>query len=237
MDNPFDGATTPEVKFDDLVGEDKRYKTNDDVAHAIVEKDLFIERLKQEAAEAREAAVKAANQDEFLKRLEEVTRKSPEPQNPPEVRRDEPAVTVTPEDIEKVIEEREAKKAAETNLNGVVSKLQELFGNDWRSRVQSKAKELGVSTQFLTDVATKSPKAFYTTMGISETTSSAPAGDAFAPPRSSVNPSAPPTSGKKDMNYWHQQRKEKGEAWYFSLPVQNEIWKAAKEAQKRGEPF
>lgn len=239
MTNPFDGETKPAVKFEDLVGEDKRYKTNDDFANALVEKDLFIEQLKRENAEARDAAVKAANQEEFLKRLEEVTqRKSLDPKDPPTERKDEPTVTgVKIEDVEKMLEEREAKKAAEANLNSVVSKLQELFGDDWRSRVQSKAKELGVGTQFLTDIATKTPQAFYRLLGVDEAPT-APAADVFAPPRSNVNTSAPlPQGGKKDYQYFSRMRAEKGEAWYFSLPVQQEIWKAAKDAEKRGEQF
>lgn len=234
-DNPF-ADQQPEVKFDDLVGEDKRYKDKDAAAKALVEKDKFIEQLKREAAEARDAAIKAGHEQEFLKRLEEVTRKSAEPQNPPVERREEPAVTVKPEDVEKIIEEREAKKEAQANLDGVVSRLQELFGNDWRSRVQTKAKELGVSTQFLTDVATKSPKSFYATMGISDDTP-AVAGDAFAPPKGNVNPVAVPQSGKKDWNYFKKLRQEKGEAVYFSIPVQQEIWKLVREAEARGEDF
>jgi hypothetical protein len=239
-DNPFEGTVTPapaSVKFDDLVGEGKKYKTTDDAAIAIMEKDHFIEQLKRENAEMREASSKRMNEEEFLAKLAQATApKTPEPQDPPVERRvEQVASAVTPEDIDKIIDQREAKRSREQNLNSVVDRLQELYGDEFKSRVQSQAKELGVGTTFLTNIASENPQAFYRLMGIEAPKRQ----DTFSPPPptrvNTANQTQP--SGKKDYGHFQKLRSEKGDGWYFSIPVQQEIWQAAKEAEKRGERF
>lgn len=230
-----DEVPVPDVKYDDLVGEGKKYKTNDDAAKALAHKDQYIKRLEQENAEAREAAASRMNEEDFLKKLEEVTRKSPEPREQPVVQRDEPEKSaVTPEDIERILETREAKRQREANLSSVTTKLQETFGDEYKSRVQSQAKALGVDTSFLTDVAAKNPTAFYKLMGLDSQTRRE---DTFAPPATRVTTVLPSHSGVKDYNYFRKLRQEKGEGWYFSMPVQQDIWRAQQECSKRGIPF
>lgn len=227
----------PEKNYlEDLVGDDKKYKTPEDLAKAAVHKDLFIEQLKRENAEAREALAKRINEEEFLKKLEQVARpKSPEPQDPPVTPRDEPvASAITPDKIEEILDQREAKRTREANLSSVTSRLQELYGDDYRSRVQSQAKALGVGTDFLTDVASKNPQAFYRLLGLDQKRE-----DSFSPPpRPSLQTSTGPnTAGRKDYNYFKKLRQEKGDGWYFSLPVQQEIWRTQQDFAKRGIPF
>jgi hypothetical protein len=218
--------TVTETKFEDLVGEGKKYRDNDAVAKAIAEKDRFIERLKAEAAEAREAALKRANEKEFLDRLETLSRgKSPEPGNQPPTEGTQ-TTAVTPETIEQMLEAREAKKAREANLNTAISKLQETFGDDYKRHVQRQAQSLNTTTTELTELASKSPAAFLRLMGVDGQQNKS---DAFSPPpRSSVSVQPGSVSNVKDYNYYAKLRQEKGESWYFSLPVQKEIWEQSK---------
>lgn len=241
-DDLFGGPTNEEPVIDqekeylpELVGEDKKYKTPEELAKAAIHKDNFIEQLKRENAEMRDAIAKRSNEEEFLKKLEQVARpKSPESQDPPVERRDEQVSAIKPEDIERIIEEREVKRQREANLKVVSERLQELYGADYRSRVQSQAKALGVGTDFLTDVAAKNPQAFFRLVGLEEQKKKTD--DVFtAPPRSSF--STPPKTTVKNYEYFKKLRQEKGDGWYFSLPVQQEIWTAAKEAERRGERF
>jgi hypothetical protein len=59
--------------------------------------------------------------------------------------------------------------------------------------------------------------------------------DAFnPPPRSSLQSSITPSGNVKDYSYFSRLRQEKGEGWYFSLPVQQEIWEQAK--RQGGDP-
>lgn len=224
-----------ETKFEDLVGEGRKYKTTDDVARAVVEKDRFIAQLQRENAGVREALSKRINEEEFLKKLQEVARPNPaveqEPPVEPEARPE--ASALTPEKVEEIIAKRETVAKRQSNLEATTKRLQEVYGDDYRSRVQTQAKAMGVNTEFLTSVAAESPEAFYRFMGLDQERKA----DVFSPPpRSSVVPSIPRTN-VKDYNYYYRLRQEKGDAWYYSVPVQQEIWQAAKEAAARGEKF
>lgn len=225
-----------DVKFDDLVGDGKRYKTTDDAAKALVHKDQFIEQLKREKAEVLASLSQRIKEEDFLKKLEEVTTpKLPEQRDPPVERGNEPDKSaVKPEDVERIIEQREAKTKREANLQAVTDRLQETFGAEFKARVQSQAKAMGETTAYLTDLAARNPQMFYQLMGMNQPRRE----DAFsAPPRSSVNTDSRPVSGMKDYNHFARLRKEKGDHWYFSTPVQQEIWRASQEAAKRGIPF
>jgi hypothetical protein len=212
--------------FDALVGEGKRYQTNDDVAKAVAEKDRFIEQLKREAAEAREALTKRMNEETFVDRLEQLA-KPPSPEVAPQAdRRDEGTPAVTPELVDQIIEQREVAKLRASNRNAVSKKLAEVFGSDWKAKVQAKARELDVGTEYLTSVAEQSPAAFYNVMGIAE---ARPATDTnIAPPRSALAAAFQPVHTAKDYVYWQEQKKSKGEHWYYSIPVQQEIWREVK---------
>ena len=230
-----DHAGVVQASFDDLVGEDKKYKTQDDAAKALIEKDSFIEQLKRENAEAREALSKRINEEEFLKKLQEVTSRSPDNEEPPVIAGTEQQENpLTPEKVEQIVAEREAKKKREANLAAVTDRLQEVYGDNYRSRVQSQAKVLGVGTNYLTSVAADSPEAFYRLMELDGRGS---VRSDSTPPRSVVNPTVSGNSNKKDYSYYQKLRQEKGDSWYFSIPVQQEIWKAAKDAELRGEQF
>lgn len=216
-----------EVKFENLVGEGKKYRDQDAVAKAVVEKDQFIERLKQETAEMREALAKREKEASFIDRLDELTKaKLLERQDPPaHDRADTDATAVPPvEQIEKVIEAREAKKARDSNLAQTVNRLQELYGDDYKRHVSKQAQAMGMSTQELTDLAARSPAAFFRTLGVD-----VPRQDAFNPPPKSTL-SAPSTqSGMKNYSYYQKMRAEKGEAHYFTPSVQNEMWNSLKQ--------
>lgn len=238
MSDPF--QTDPseqitEVKFEELVGEGKRYRDPDAVAKAVAEKDRFIEQLKREAAEARQSAVQAnealakrQNEAEFLDRMERLARgNSLEPQNPSEAPGVAPTA-VTPEDIEKIIEEREAKRTREANLSMALSKLQETFGDDYKRHVQKQALALGMTTAQLTDMAGSSPQAFLRLVG-AEGQRQTNQNDVFSPPpRTQVITQSAQQGQVKDYRYFSKLRQEKGEGWYFSLPVQKEVWEQAK---------
>lgn len=226
------------MKYEDLVGDGKKYRDNDAVAHALTEKDRHIKNVEHENAEMRAALSKRINEEEFLKKLQEVARPTPpEIQDPPVEpgARTPEASALTPEKVEEMMAQREAANKRKSNLDSVSAKLQEVFGNDFRSRVQAQAQKMGVGTEFLTSVAAESPAAFYRFMGLDE----APRNDVFsAPPRPSMSTTSMPTqANKKNYAYYQKLRSEKGDAWYFSIPVQQEIWQTAKEFEARGEDF
>lgn len=215
-------------KFEEIVGEGKRYSDQDAAAKALVEKDRFIEQLKREAAEMRDAIKKRDNEQEFLDRLEQLSQaRSPDTGNQPPKDGIETPTAMKPEDVLALVEQREAAKVRQDNLNKAVSKLQELYGDDYRRHVSKTARDIGMSTQDLTDLAARSPEAFFRTIGVG--VQPAKQNDAFAPPRSTVTGNLDTKKDIKDYKYFANLRKELGEAKYYSIEVQNEKWKALKE--------
>ena len=216
---------------DELIGEGKRYKTEEDAAKALVEKDNFIEQLKRENASMRETVGKRMNEEEFLAKLEQITKpKSPEAPEQQD-QRDERTPAMTPERIEQLIDQREVTKKRAGNIAAVESTLAEVYGPSWKARVKAEADRLGIGTEYLTDVAGHSPEAFYNVIGLKKTQTSV---EQPAPPRNTVELRSSPTGGKKDYTHYSEERKKRGESWYFSIPVQQEIWQ---EAKTQGESF
>lgn len=218
---------TPEVDqtkeyLPELVGEGKKYKTQEDLAKAAVHKDAFIEQLKRENAEARQALQERINMEQFLERVEAAKPpKSPSDPVTTPGERDQQDSAVTPEDIERILEDRETKKKRAANLQEVEKRLKETFGTGWKQKVQEKATALETSTTWLTDVAARNPKAFFDLLGVGQTQQK----DTFSPPPRSSVTQAPSSSNSKNYAYFQEQRRQKGDAWYFSVPVRQEIWK------------
>jgi hypothetical protein len=208
----------------ELVGEGKKYKDNETLAKAAVHKDAFIEQLKRENAETRRALSERINMEQFLDKIEAARKTTPSEPGTPLVEQDGSKSAVTSEDIEALLERRETDRARKANLVAVEDKLKGTLGPDYKRRVQEKALALKVDTTWLTDVAARNPDAFYELMGLNQTTEQS---GYTPPPRSSVT--APSVSNQKNYAYYNKMRQEKGEGWYFSVPVQQERWKALQE--------
>lgn len=236
------GLIDPDKNYlEELVGENRKFKTVEALAKGKAESDAYIRKLQTELAELRQA-LQAKDQDlatrikyeDFLRRLGQATG-SPGNADVTSPEKGEPAPTKVeaklPEEViettvESVLAKREQKRAQEANLSQVVSALRETFGDNYKHRVQQQAQRLGVDITTLTDIAARSPEAFYTLMEMKSRETFSP------PPRSQV--SLPRTESKKNFAYYQKMRKEKGELWYFTPAVQQEIWE---EAKRQGESF
>src|SRR6266853_6356138 len=108
----------PEKKFyDDLVGEGKKFKDPEALARSKIESDRFIANLLREQSEMRETLNKRINEEEFLNRLEQFSKpKSPDAGNQPPTD-GTPSTAITPQDVEKIIETREAERVRKSNLD------------------------------------------------------------------------------------------------------------------------
>lgn len=229
----FEEKNISEITLEDLVGEGKKFKTTDDLARSKAEADRVIAARERELAELREALNKRESVEDLLKNLQNRT--------PPEQRNNEgsnsnppaPAPTLTDEDLAKkvrdVLQATTAEQRRETNLIQTVDKLTEILGNEDKATafVSNKAKELGVETSWLQDIAAQNPTAFFKVVGLD---GQAPTG--MTGTRSDVNTGAfldYNDSGPKPNTYayWEGLRQEKGDAWYFQPEVQNQIMKAA----------
>lgn len=206
MTDLFTDDQTVNVSFDDLVGEGKKYKTPEDVAKALVEKDRFITQLQDENATARQELRSRTNLEEIVERL----KPAGNPPNDSEISqppRQEPIVEQKPEDLEATVlallQAERQKDAKAKNLETAHSGLRERFGADYKQTLRSIVSELGVSEQFVSDLAASSPAGFL------KLVDSVRAPDDKRPvtPPTSRDPVIPTSSGRRNKAYYDELRR------------------------------
>jgi YesN/AraC family two-component response regulator len=241
--NHDSGSDLPHVDpnknyVEELVGESKKFKTVEELARGKYEADQFIERLKQEQAALREEL-------NSRKRLEEVAdllssqQKNQSIEGQPPARDDgDKNTALTPEQLEKMLEERltkrEQQQVRDKNINTVKEKLTEAFGQNYAAKLQQEANALGVSKEYLTNLAAESPSAFFRLVGLDASTKQQQ-GNLFSPPASSVNQAAfaPNVTGERTMSYYDKLKNDDPRT-YWSPKVQNEMHR---DAQRLGAKF
>lgn len=163
--------------FSELVGEDRKYRDEKALARAIMEKDQFIERLKQETKGLREELNTSTNLDQFLTKLEQQNSGSVRESGteggdttPPQNQKTDQQFTT--EDIDRLIEskvsQREQQRIQERNLADVKNTLTETFGSDYTSKLNEVSKALDMSPEDMTQMAKTKPKAFLRLVAASE---------------------------------------------------------------------
>ena len=225
-----------EVTSETLVGEGRKYKSTDELAKAYAHADAYVAQAKAEQA-TKSAEIKVlkdlleANQNKTEEKPPEV--KTPEElaeelrNKPPEVpnSKNEDLSTRINERLDEVEREREFSG----NVNKVSETLTEHFGSPAKAQdyVSSKAKELGVPTDWLMDVAGKSTTAFYNTVGFSPE-----AGQSNSSPNSgpTVNTAAfrNNNAGVRNNAYYEEIRKTDPKL-YYSAPTQRSLMNDARE--------
>lgn len=167
MTNIFDGSTEPtreqadQVKFEDLVGEGKKYADADALAKALAHSNLHIHNLTKEKEEVLQDLSTRQSVAEALKALEAKNGRveGTPPDNNTNQQQKVEGAGLTLEDIEKLMEQRETASKEQKNFDYVQSKIKEFTGSDDAARtyVQSKLKDVGMSGQDMQDLAKKSP--------------------------------------------------------------------------------
>lgn len=212
-----------------LVGEGKKFKTVEELARGKAEADLFIanqnkvnDQLREDYLKLRETANAQAKFEDLLVRYEQLpTRPDPSVQLPAE-----PVQSKPPFDPEKLgslidarVEQREASKKATDNFNQVQNKLKEQFGNDYQSVLQERMNFLGLSADDVNQLASKSPTAFYNTIGLNAQPESL-----MSPPRSTTNTAGfRPQGAPKRTWAYYQDLKKKDPAAYYSPKIKNQM--------------
>lgn len=222
-----------QVKYEDYVGPDKKYKDNDAAAKAIFEKDRFIDRLKMEQDELRKELKTRLGIEEFMTELKKTGNSNREPQVPVEPPVTSPA-SIKPEDITKIVQQKleEERNIASTrqNVDTVKRALAEAWGNNFGEVLESKAISLGVSKEYLAKMAEEQPNALLLLVGINDTARQPAREQANNPVRSSVNTagflSSNKSEGQMKWDNFEKLRKENPKK-YWSRQVQNEIHKIA----------
>ena len=227
---PEPSPTTESEYLEKLVGEGKKFKTVDDLARGKIEADEFIERLKQEQQQLREELEKRVGLEEKLDSLLKAQHK-PDPSNqsqPPQ----QPQVDDL--DIDKLIDERMTarERAALESKNFEESQraIVDHCGGDGeaaRRFIQERAKELGVSPEYLGQRAKESKSAFLALVGIASKPQPVP-----STPRGTTG-DAPVQHGQPQPGTWEyfEALRKSDPKRYFSPKVQQELHKAVREGR------
>jgi hypothetical protein len=220
-----DPADTPiEVGLNDLVGEGRKYSNPDELAKAYANVEAHAKRVERENAEirARLDMIEAnpPKNNENGREPAPVEDNSPPPPNQAPT----PPVKDFRSQIKEEVQALNEAEKARANIEAAAAKMIEVYGDSAKANeaVTRRAGELGVSVEWLRDSASRSPNAFFATMGITgQHSSSTPA------PRGSGNiDSGNPNT--KNFEYYDRLRKENPKL-YFSAATQTEMMNQARE--------
>ena len=228
--------------LEEYVGEGKKFKDVADLAKGKANSDAFITRLQQETEGLRKELNTRIKLEEFMDRMNSQNSSGANQATQTAGQGNQTdgtasSATSTP-DIERLIEERLAQKAAELiekqNLEASRNKLQEVFGKDYQADLERRTNELGLSKEFVGNLAKTQPKALFALLGLDVQQQSRRNDDIFAP-KSSMNTSGLGQSQTSEKNwaYFEKMRKQ-NPASYWSPQVQNEIHR---NAERLGERF
>lgn len=220
------------VSFDSLVGEGKKYRDPDAVAKAILEKDSFIERLQAENAQARQELQSRTNLEDVVKQLKAERNPPPNREIAPTPRQ-EPVEENEPVDIEArlraLLQEEKQKDSKVRNLETAQNGLRERFGADFKQTLKTIVSELGVSEQFLNDLAQTSPTGF---LKLVDSVKAPDDNRPTTPPPNRV--SVVPTNGGRRNKAYYDNIRQTDINKFLSPSIQNQYYK---DAMEQGEKF
>lgn len=159
--------------IEDLVGEGKQYASQEDLARGKIYADEHIKKIEIENAALRDKVKDAEVQGDLFTRLKD---ELSEKKEVPVVDPNKPVVTQPPVDekpevdfdkrVAEVVAEINDERQTKENLSRSLELMAKHFGERSKEVYTEKAQTLGVSKAFLEDVASRSPDAFASLMGI-----------------------------------------------------------------------
>lgn len=213
--------------LEELVGEGKKFKTNEDLARGKAEADLYIQTVNRRADELRQDYLKLRDEanaqaklQELIDRLENSNNRQP-PQLPEDNLERQP--TFDPNKLDSLIEEKilktEAARKATTNYNQVQTKLKEQFGNNYQSILQEQMNKLDLTIEDINSLARKSPTAFFNTLGLNQSQQES----LLTPPRSSQSTGFKPQSKEKRTWSYYENLRKANPKLYYDPKIANQM--------------
>lgn len=190
-------AVNPQLSIPDpvkeWVGEGKKYKDLETALASIPAAQTHISTIEQENQRMKEMLEQLQGEVEKRKSLEDVLG---ELKQKPAEQPTQQAQAVDPSQFESLIDrrlqEREAKRKQQENIEAVKAKLSSAFGENAKDKYVQKAQELGVGLEWLNATAATSPNAVYALFPELKGTQEAPPRK-FEPTHNSDTPPSTPT--------------------------------------------
>ena len=218
-----------DVGLNDLVGEGRKYKDPDELAKAYAHVEGHSKTVERENAELR-ARLDAleANRNKSNNNEDEGREQAPDGDNqqqPPKNNAPDAQNVDFRSQIREEVQALNETEKAKANIEAAAAKMIEVYGDAAKANeaVRKRAAELGVSVEWLQDSASRSPSAFYATMGVTQNAShSTPASG------HGVNLDTQGGSNRKNFEYYDKIRKDNPKL-YFSATMQTEMMNQARE--------
>ena len=225
-DQPKTDTLLPELA--ELVGEGKKYRTPEDALKSVPHAQKHIQELEGTLEELRTELTKRTTLEEALEKLRQDTKSiadSRQEGTPPSNGLDSESLAKL---VEGVLEKKEASKVYKENQRAVVNSLTEAFGDKAREVHEARLKEVGMSQEEFTSLASRSPKAALALFPEAGTTNRPASGGTTT---GSVNTENFSGSGqvKQGTYKWYNQMRTTDPKRYFSREVQIEMANKAKE--------
>jgi len=173
-ENLLDQNTDPEEidpnknYFEELVGENKKFKTPEELAKGKAVSDAYIKTLERQRDELRNDYLKIKDDYNTRAKLEEVLDKltaaqqsstDSSTQNANDMNKSQ----INPQEIESLVsnklQEYETNKKRQENFNLVRNTLQDRFGPNWKTAIGPAVATLGISEDYINETARTHPQA------------------------------------------------------------------------------
>lgn len=231
---PVDKNDSNEMNYRNLyVGEDKKYKTEEEALKALHYSQEYIKQLEEENKKAREEISSREALEDLIDQISNRVNNVDESNSgnhsgnemSERVNANEHNNAMSKDEIAEIVKaalhQEQQKSTFDKNIDTVAKTLEDQWGPGYRALMSNKARELGMSEEALLNLAGTSPNAFLAAVGANTRQQSSNA----APPRSNVNSSFESVKGSgKDWNHYQKMRRENPEL-YWSKAVQDEIFR------------
>lgn len=218
--------------YEELVGDDKKFKTVEDLARGKAEADMYIEHFKRTQDELRadyNRLREEYNSGQSLKELIDQLKSNKESQNDitqnvPEDKSDTLDLTKIEELVSNKLQAAKQQEKEEANFATVQSKLKEVYGDNYANALKQQISDLGLTADFVNDLARKHPQVLFRTLGIDGHSQK----ETFQAPPASKNRSDPfaPNVAKRTWSYYEKMRKS-NPTEYFNPKTQDQMFKDA----------
>lgn len=210
-DAPVTPSVDPQKNYlEELVGEGKKFKSPEDLARGKYEADEFIRMKNAEYDKLREDYLKLHEQFQARASMEQLVDRlsTAQTQNRDNTTDADNKPAYDPREVESLIaskyQEFETQKTAQQNFKLVQDKLQERYGANYSTVVKQQIDNLGLTKEFVDDLARKHPQVLLKTLGVYDQT---PTETFQSPARSSVRSDHfAPQTPKRDWAYYENLR-------------------------------
>lgn len=230
----------PEKNYlSELVGEGKKFKTEEDLAKGKFASDHYIQTLERRLDTMRSDYLKVLEERNAAPKLQELidrldqTQQLTSRENPESKEDIKPAYD--PKEVESLVshkyQEFKKQETEQANFAKVENKAREVLGNNFKTLLKDKSQALGLTDEEVNSMARRNPDLFFKTFDLNGQSV-----DNFqAPPRTERRSTtfAPKGPQKRTMSYYDDLRRKDPRAWLDpKIAIQME-----KDSQALGEAF